>query len=442
MGTLTVEISGTLTGETFCTLHSAISSLASAVGRKLSVSLNGQLIVPCGPALAHASPSASPGSARAHRTNATCGQPGSGSLNSAGRPSSSANKSQQQLVPDGLTDHLICVVCETVKPLSGFYKSTAWKDGYRRTCKICFGVAERTRKALIPAETKAAQFKAYRREKRAKVLLALAKHRAKLRGLPFSLSETPIQTIIDAGYCQLTGIPFNLDNGKTWDSPSIDRINSVKGYTPDNVRVILYCINVMANTWGENKIIEISNALMATRRRASEDLQNYLTESLKARINLDSSPEFALTWKTPVTLSGRPYCRLAASTRHTSGNGFGLWPTPLQADCDRGYRKPDSRRGAALTGVVAWPTPMAKDWKSGQVSPETHNRNARPLNEVATLVAGFGETPSSSSDPTEKRGALNPEFVCWLMGFPPEWLNCADSAMPSFPRVARRLSKR
>jgi len=38
---------------------------------------------------------------------------------------------------------------------------------------------------------------------------------------------------------------------------------------------------------------------------------------------------------------------------------------------------------------------------------------------------------SGSSEPTEKRGALNPEFVCWLMGYPPEWLSCAPSAMPS-----------
>jgi hypothetical protein len=38
---------------------------------------------------------------------------------------------------------------------------------------------------------------------------------------------------------------------------------------------------------------------------------------------------------------------------------------------------------------------------------------------------------SGSQASTEKRGALNPEFVCWLMGYPPEWLSCAPSAMPS-----------
>ena len=48
-------------------------------------------------------------------------------------------------------------------------------------------------------------------------------------------------------------------------------------------------------------------------------------------------------------------------------------------------------------------------------------------------------TTSPSSDPTQKAstGALNPEFVCWLMGFPPEWLNFAPSATPSRPRSRR-----
>ena len=50
------------------------------------------------------------------------------------------------------------------------------------------------------------------------------------------------------------------------DSPSLDRIDSTKGYTPENVRVVLYCINVMANIWGENKIVEMSEAIMRARR--------------------------------------------------------------------------------------------------------------------------------------------------------------------------------
>jgi hypothetical protein len=34
--------------------------------------------------------------------------------------------------------------------------------------------------------------------------------------------------------------------------PSFDRIDSSKGYTPDNVRIIAYCVNTAMNEWGED----------------------------------------------------------------------------------------------------------------------------------------------------------------------------------------------
>jgi len=34
-----------------------------------------------------------------------------------------------------------------------------------------------------------------------------------------------------------------------------------------------------------------------------------------------------------------------------------------------------------------------------------------------------GATRSGSSAPTDSPGALNPEFVCWLMGYPSGWLD-------------------
>jgi hypothetical protein len=55
---------------------------------------------------------------------------------------------------------------------------------------------------------------------------------------------------------------------------------------------------------------------------------------------------------------------------------------------------------------------------------------------LATQVSGI--MPSGSTAPTEKRGALNPTFVCWLMGFPPEWESCAPTAMPSSRRSRQK----
>jgi len=51
--------------------------------------------------------------------------------------------------------------------------------------------------------------------------------------------------------CPILGIPieWKQGNGKASiaNSPSLDRLDSTKGYTPDNVRVISYRANVIKN---------------------------------------------------------------------------------------------------------------------------------------------------------------------------------------------------
>jgi len=62
--------------------------------------------------------------------------------------------------------------------------------------------------------------------------------------------------------------------------------------------------------------------------------------------------------------------------------------------------------------------------------------------EEAIVVSQIDKITTGSSEPTEKRGALNPEFVCWLMGFPPAWVSCGVSAMQSIRDQRRSSSKR
>ena len=105
-----------------------------------------------------------------------------------------------------------------------------------------------------------------------------------------------------------------------------------------------------------------------------------------------------------------------------------LWRTPTD-DTRRGAADPVDRRDLGHTvnpqdQVRGWATPRAGDWRSGEISDAVYGRNSRPLSEPVnrwTSSRPDPETPppgSASSPPTPR---LNPRFVAWLMGLPPDW---------------------
>ncbi len=78
---------------------------------------------------------------------------------------------------------------------------------------------------------------------REKKMWYVSKSRAKGKNLPFTLS---IEDIVIPDICPVLGIPLFCAGGRTNpNSPSIDRLDSQGGYTPDNIHII---------SWRANKI--------------------------------------------------------------------------------------------------------------------------------------------------------------------------------------------
>lgn len=112
-------------------------------------------------------------------------------------------------------------------------------------------------------------------------------------------------------------------------------------------------------------------------------LQQLLESRLHQSLDINGSPEYALTWSRKTMPSGPSICALRASARPTSGSDYGGWPTPDAAAMNSGAdwethklrleklkAKHKNGNGAGLTlgaaaAAAGWPTPRAQDSKHG-----------------------------------------------------------------------------
>lgn len=118
-----------------------------------------------------------------------------------------------------------------------------------------------------------------------------------------------------------------------------------------------------------------------------------------------------------------------------------LWPTPTSlAKAKDGNNEAGNSAGlVAIRSHAMWATAAARDWRSDrgqQTSEELYGAKGRPL--PRQVIEALGEPRLGSLEQTEKPGALNPAFVCWLMGFPPAWESCAPTAMLSSRKSQRK----
>jgi hypothetical protein len=174
--------------------------------------------------------------------------------------------------------------------------------------------------------------------------------------------------------------------------------------------------------------------------------------------------------------------RTRMKAKHGNGNGFGLtlgqmvtieaaqWPTPnaMCAHDSQTHRSGARSDELLLTGLMnktaQWPAPTVADVTGGRKTRSGARSDEMLLNGLMSQWATprlqscgnpvrasdgrarledqvFGATPTGSTAQTEKRGAPNPVFACWLMGWPDELISGALRAIQSF-RNSRRSSSR
>jgi hypothetical protein len=88
------------------------------------------------------------------------------------------------------------------------------------------------------------QKRQYRKNHPERILWYSAKRRAKQEGIEFTINPSDV---VIPEMCPILNIP--IKTGKLSDnSPSIDRLDSSRGYTKDNIKVISFLANTMKSS--------------------------------------------------------------------------------------------------------------------------------------------------------------------------------------------------
>jgi hypothetical protein len=164
----------------------------------------------------------------------------------------------------------------------------------------------------------------------------------------------------------------------------------------------------------------------------------------KVQIGLEAVARMA-GWPTPRTVTGGAESgQRKQELGRTESGGSDLqavallagWNTPRATDGSNGG---PNQAGGALphdASLAGWATPTSCSPNSlrgtGQ-DPMKRKAGGHAVN-LQDQVRLSGATQSLSPASTEKRGALNPAFSRWLMGYPPAWDGCAPTSSKNSKR--------
>lgn len=144
----------------------------------------------------------------------------------------------------------ICNTCKNKVSISLFTKNAKSKDGLQYACRDCD--KKRQQKRRIEKKNEMQEYSKQYRQKhnnnmefRLQALLNSSKARARQKNREHTLTKKDLFDLYPKnGCCPIFGFKLNWNgSGFRETSPSIDRIDSTKGYTKDNIQIISWKAN-------------------------------------------------------------------------------------------------------------------------------------------------------------------------------------------------------
>jgi len=171
-----------------------------------------------------------------------------------------------------------CTKCGIVKPLSEFVRKSANKNGRGSVCLACCRAMGRV---YCASGRQAAARRANPQSAQLAVMVKGSRARAKEKGLAHNIDTAYLRSIAPS-HCPYLGVELRWKvqdglgiKGKAFpNSPSLDRIDSSRGYVRGNVVIVSHRANSIKNDATEQELIQMGQRIAQLKMQLTcEDMQ-------------------------------------------------------------------------------------------------------------------------------------------------------------------------
>lgn len=157
-------------------------------------------------------------------------------------------------------DKLLCHICGKYLSVDNFQQHPyySYRNHHEARCRQCKNKQMENVRKNLDDKT--------RLQKTLRMRFYAARDRARKKSLSFDLTTEFLEELWckQEGKCAITNIPMTYlnDNGRTYTNVSIDRIDSNKGYTKENVQLVCMAVNQMKSDLTMDEVLIICEAVV------------------------------------------------------------------------------------------------------------------------------------------------------------------------------------
>lgn len=174
-------------------------------------------------------------------------------------------------------DLLRCILCQEDKSPSEMAKTNKKyiKSGYKNYCKKCSALRELKRRSKFSKQKKQElslqSYKTHTNKIQSDLNYAIKswclRWRNRIKGVSKheeSKKNVSKEKLIELANIALKKFPYLKfsNNKEKWETPSVDRIDSSKEYSDDNIQIIPLWLNSAKLDMSENKLIELMKSYL------------------------------------------------------------------------------------------------------------------------------------------------------------------------------------